>query len=319
MIRAALTIAIALAASPLAARDPLLGWPLDCQLGQDCFIQNYRDDDPGPGVADYTCGPLSYDGHKGTDISLNDMAAMRAGARVLAAAPGQVRAVRDGEPDDGSVTPGKECGNGVVINHGGGWESQYCHMKRGSITVAPGQHVAMGTPLGQVGYSGQTQFPHLHFELRKDGAAVDPFNKQAVQVCNDALLQGLWLEPPKYQPGGLITAGMALEVPEYAAIKDGLGNVDTADPDAPALVLWAYAFGAQQGDVLRLTIRTPDGGLLTRRDVEIPRNQARMFHAAGKRRPPGGWAPGRYQGTSQLLRDGAAIGPQITRDILISR
>ncbi len=319
MIRAAVICASLLAASPLAARDPLLGWPLDCVPGESCFIQNYPDADPGPGAVDFTCGPLSYDGHNGVDISLYSRAAMRAGVSVRAAAPGLVRAVRDGEPDDGSVIAGKECGNGVVLDHGGGWTSQYCHMKRGSVAVAPGQRLAVGTDLGKVGFSGQTEFPHLHFELRRNGRVVDPFNKDTVQVCNDVFVQGLWLTPPAYQPGGLISAGMALGVPEYAAVRDGLANVETAGGDAPALVIWAYAFGVRAGDVLRLALVGPGGEELASRDVPVERSLARIFRAVGKRRPSGGWAPGVYTGTSQLLRKGEAIGPVLVRMIVIRR
>ena len=37
--------------------------PLDCEIGQICIVQNYVDLDPGPGVRDPMCGPLTYDGH----------------------------------------------------------------------------------------------------------------------------------------------------------------------------------------------------------------------------------------------------------------
>ncbi len=301
------------------ARDFRLGWPVDCAPGETCFVQNYRDSEPGPGVADFACGTLSYDGHRGTDIALFDMAAMRAGVTVRAAAPGVVRALRDGEPDDGSVIPGKECGNGVVIDHGGGWESQYCHMKRGSIAVTPGQRVGMGVRLGEVGFSGNTEFPHLHFELRRDGEAVDPFDRDGVPGCSAPGEDALWLEPVSYQPGGLVSAGMALGVPRYGAIKAGLASVESTTPEAPALVIWVQAFGARSGDVLRLTIRAPDGRLLVSRDHLIERNRARLFRAIGKRRPAGGWAPGIYRGESQLLRDGIPLGPKLVRGIEVTR
>ena len=310
---------LALAALPALARDLRLGWPVDCIPGDTCFVQNYRDSEPGPGVADFACGALSYDGHKGTDIALFDMAAMRAGVSVRAAAPGVVRALRDGEPDDGSVRAGKECGNGVLIDHGGGWVSQYCHMKRGSIAVRPGQRVAMGAPLGEVGYSGRTEFPHLHFELRRDGAVVDPFDRDGAPDCNAPGEDALWLEPVAHQPGGLVSAGMALGVPEFSAIKAGLASITSASPDAPALVVWAQAFGAREGDVLRLTIRAPDGRLLVSRDHVIPRNRARLFRATGKRRPAGGWAPGLYRGESLLLRDGVPLGAKLVRGIEVTR
>ena len=88
---------------------------------------------PGPAATDFTCGPLSYDGHDGTDIALPTRAAMAEGVAVLAAAPGTVTGIRDGIADFAPVIQGKECGNGVVIDHGAGWVTQYCHLRQGSV------------------------------------------------------------------------------------------------------------------------------------------------------------------------------------------
>jgi murein DD-endopeptidase MepM/ murein hydrolase activator NlpD len=68
-----------------------------------------------------------------------------------------------------------ECGNGIRLDHGNGWTTWYCHLRRGSVMVAKGDPVTAGQPLALVGLSGQTTFPHLHFDLRRDGTAVDPF------------------------------------------------------------------------------------------------------------------------------------------------
>jgi hypothetical protein len=60
----------------------------------------------------------------------------------------------------------------VVVSHGYGMRSFYAHLKR--VTVREGQRVARGTRVGLVGSSGRSTGPHLHFELRRRGAAVDP-------------------------------------------------------------------------------------------------------------------------------------------------
>ena len=320
MIRAGLLLGLVAVATPAAAADPALDWPLDCSLGDSCFVQNYVDDDPGPEARDYTCGPLTYDGHKGTDIALRSMAAMRAGVTVRAAAPGWVRAVRDGEPDDASVRPGKECGNGVVIDHGGGWQSQYCHMKQGSIAVEPGQKVTMGTMLGQVGLSGQTEFPHLHFELRRDGDIVDPFSPDARAGCAEpGGDQGLWPQAMPYLTGGLVSTGMATLVPDFETIKTGDAAETRATPDAPALVVWAQVYGSRPGDLLVLRIIGPDGSILISREVELERAQARLFRAIGKRRPANGWPAGSYLGNARLLRDGQVLGDEQQARIVIGQ
>ena len=140
-----------LAGAASADEAPRLGLPADCTLGQTCFIQQYPDADPGPAAQDFMCEGLSYDGHKGTDFGLPSLAAMDAGVTVIAAAPGIVRGVRDEmadrlySPQDDTLS-GRDCGNGAVIDHGGGWETQYCHLAQGSLTVASGDVVERGAP-----------------------------------------------------------------------------------------------------------------------------------------------------------------------------
>jgi murein DD-endopeptidase MepM/ murein hydrolase activator NlpD len=60
----------------------------------------------------------------------------------------------------------------VVIEHRAGMTSWYAHLA--SISVRSGQCVVAGTPVGTVGSTGNSTGPHLHFELRLHGAAIDP-------------------------------------------------------------------------------------------------------------------------------------------------
>ncbi|MCA6241401.1 MAG: M23 family peptidase, partial [Phenylobacterium sp.] len=83
--------------SAAAPGTPRLALPLACTPGKDCFLQNHVDRDPGPGVRDFRCGAQTYEGHTGTDIRLTDHAARLRGVDVLAAAPGRVVRLRDGE------------------------------------------------------------------------------------------------------------------------------------------------------------------------------------------------------------------------------
>lgn len=64
------------------------------------------------------------------------------------------------------------CGMEVMIEHGGGISTRYCHMAR--TLVRRGERVAAGEAIGAMGSSGRTTGPHLHFELIKDGASIDP-------------------------------------------------------------------------------------------------------------------------------------------------
>lgn len=308
-----LAVAVAPLAPPLAAADLSLGLPIDCVLGESCHIQQFVDRDPGPGVADFRCGGLSYDGHKGTDFAIPTLADMARGVAVLAAAAGTVTAIRDGMDDAGysgataAMIEGRDCGNGVVIRHDGGWETQYCHMRQGSVRVGNGTRVAAGDPLGLVGMSGRAQFPHVHITVRKDGEVVDPFDTGPGVDC--AASAPLWSAAPAYVPSGLIQAGFADAIPTYDAVRAGTAARVALDRRGPALVLYGFAFGGRKGDVIDIVVTGPDGRVVGQR-AELDRDQAQFFRAAGRRTPPAGWPAGRYDGTVTLLRDRREIGRQ---------
>jgi murein DD-endopeptidase MepM/ murein hydrolase activator NlpD len=298
-----------------AEEKPRFILPVDCEPGLDCFVQNHVDVDPGPGALDFTCGPLTYDGHKGTDIRVASLAEMRAGVAVLAAARGRVMAVRDGEPDSGWRTEvaaketRRECGNGVLVTHGDGWLSQYCHMKRGSIAVRPGQAVRAGARLGEIGFSGKTEFPHLHFAVRRNKVVIDPFSgREAKDGCATAATAApLWSEAAgvalAYRPSGLLGAGFSARRPRKEEVEDGQHRLEVLPGGAPVLVFWVEVFGLRQGDVERLRIYGPGGRPLASSTSEAAaRNRAIQFRFVGKRRRGGAWAPGRYLGEYRLLR-----------------
>lgn len=293
-----------------------LDWPVDCTLNHDCHLQQYVDHDPGPGAQDFRCHSLTYDGHKGTDIALPSLAAMTAGVTVRAAADGVVTGVRDDMADRnhraGDDLKGRDCGNGVVVEHQGGWETQYCHLKLGTVAVTPGQKIRAGTPLGQVGLSGRTQFPHLHLSVRHDGAVVDPFAPHGASCDGSEPPQSLWRDALSYTPGGLITVGFSSAVPSFSAIKAGTADDLNLSSSAPALVVWGYLFGGRAGDQIQLQITGPAGDVITHSEV-LDRTQAQLFRAAGKRLRAARWPKGAYTGTVQLFRKGTLIDSRSTR------
>lgn len=63
-------------------------------------------------------------------------------------------------------------GNFVKLNHGGGLASGYGHMSR--IAVSPGARVSQGQVIGYVGSTGLSTGPHLHYELWRNGDAINP-------------------------------------------------------------------------------------------------------------------------------------------------
>lgn len=63
-------------------------------------------------------------------------------------------------------------GNTIIIDHGGGLTTLYAHQSR--LRVSAGQEVALGDRIGDIGTTGYSTGPHLHFETREDGVPVDP-------------------------------------------------------------------------------------------------------------------------------------------------
>jgi len=81
-----------------------------------------------------------------------------------------VRAARDGRVERAGWWG--TYGNAVALDHGDGSETRYAHLS--SVSVAAGAVVRQGDVIGYVGSTGASTGPHLHFELRFDGRAVDP-------------------------------------------------------------------------------------------------------------------------------------------------
>jgi hypothetical protein len=305
------------ASAPLPALELVV--PVDCELGRGCFIQQYTDHDPSPGARDYACGTAAYDGHEGTDFRLRTTREAGQGVAVLAAAEGSVSARRDGMPDRLTRTPEelmeietRECGNGVVIDHGGGWETQYCHMKQNSLTVEMGEPVEAGQKIGETGYSGAAAFPHLHLSVRLNGESVDPFlgPEGDAEACG-AGAEPLWtaaaLSELEYRAGQLLDIGFAAGQVELEVVETG--SVEDAVPDrrSPAIVAWGWAINLRAGDEVVVELAGPDGGDLARNKVTLDRNKAQYMLFAGTRRPDAGWPAGRYTATFSVMRQGATV------------
>ena len=94
--------------------------------------------------------------HAGVDIGAPT------GQSIIAAAAGRV------------VSAGWRGGYGlaVVIDHGGGLATLYAHQSR--LHVGSGEVVSAGQQIGEIGSTGQSTGPHLHFEVRENGAPRDP-------------------------------------------------------------------------------------------------------------------------------------------------
>ena len=316
-----------LTAVPATADGIRLGLPIDCRPGVDCWVVNYVDRDPGPGRKDYRCGVMSYDTHNGTDIAIRDLRAMRDGVPVLAAAAGVVRAIRD-EMDDVSFRDAKpdsiakrECGNGVVIEHGDGWQTQYCHLRRGSVRVKARERVAAGQPIGLVGLSGKTEFPHIHMTVRRNGKVLDPFVGEGEAAECQPGKTPLWqqdvLSKLPYKAGAIHIAGIATGRPDIRKARAGDLDHRTAPTDAEALVVWTEIYNVVTDDVLVLRLLAPDGKPILQTQQRIEKDQARIFRSAGRKRPPNGWPTGTYRAEITYQRDGKPLWEPVRTEIVV--
>jgi hypothetical protein len=294
-----------------------LSLPIACTLGEDCFIQQYVDLDPSPAANDYNCGSATYNGHKGTDFRIRTLADVTRDVPVIASAAGRVTALRDDVADhlvkseaDRAAIKDKDCGNGVVLTHSGGWQTQYCHLREGSVAVKKGAEVQRGDRLGFVGYSGNAAFPHVHLSLRKDGKAVDPFRGiDGGPACGEGLVP-LWspqvLAQMRYEPSKLLGIGFSDAAVKTRQLETGSLQAFVPSTSSKALVSWGWAINLKKDDLIVTALHSPQGEI-ARNSTTLKSDKAQSILFAGKKRPAGGWTPGRYRAVFSIVRDGKAL------------
>ena len=67
-------------------------------------------------------------------------------------------------------------GNRVILKHDNGWETWYLHMNQFGPGIASGVHVHQGQQIGEIGTTGRSTGPHLHYELHINDEPVDPMS-----------------------------------------------------------------------------------------------------------------------------------------------
>jgi len=289
--------------------------PVKCVVGKTCWLVNLVDLDLGKGQIDYLCDRHTYDGHKGIDIAIRDLAAMKVGVPVVAAADGVIRAIRDGMPDQSPSDKFRKnarhlyCGNGAVISHGDGWETQYCHLRKNSLVVKPGSILVRGDKIGLIGHSGMAEFPHLHMSFRYKESVVDPFlglDPRGTPNATCGKLAPIWTEAALSALTQSLTViyngGFSTERPEISSIRSGLYKAKTLSGDSPSLVFWAEIWWVQKGDKIEISVIGPDGTKLAYYVSEMKKKQARRMVFAGKENPGLSWLSGHYRGVITLTR-----------------
>ncbi len=319
MFKAFLTILLLLAflaPNPAkAGESPQFIFPVACTLGEDCWTIHYVDTDPSEGAAkDFKCGPRSNDDLKGTAFAVRSFAEIHEGINVLAAKKGKVARLRDGEADitktqadlEAVTAQQRECGNAVLLDHGSGLQTLYCHLKKDSLTVKRGDTVNAGQKIGQIGLSGLTEFPHLHFGVVWEGGVVDPYTGMLNTDGCGQMKQSLWAigQPMHYEPVAFFDIGFLDKVPDYEALINGKAAAETLSTDSPSFVFWIGLYGVVEGDDIKLEVHDPKGNIFLRRHIKQDKTNIRQFYYTGRKLDNRALAPGTYTATATLKREG---------------
>ena len=228
-------------------------------LGRDLFLNNFTDLDPSSGlIRDWDCSGYTYDGHQGHDSLIRSFREQAIGVPVFAARDGVVVETHDGEPDMNTRWDPQTRANLVVIDHGGGYFAWYLHFRRDSVAVSPGEAVAAGTQIGLTGSSGFSDWPHLHFETRKDGRWLEP----SAGPCRAG--ESLWrAQPPvlrDFYVADFYMARGAISIPDAATFfLDEVARTATFVKGVETVSLRADLRNLPANSTFRLRILTPHG------------------------------------------------------------
>lgn len=302
--------------------SPKFIFPVGCTQDKDCWAVNYVDVDGLEGeIHDFKCGPKSYDGHKGTDFALSSVTQMNEGVDVFAAADGRIKRIRDGQSDhlksDDEIESlqknKKECGNGVLIDHGNGLQSIYCHLKQDSIIVKPKQKVRTGQKIAQVGQSGMAEFPHLHFGVMWEGGVIDPYTGMLnTQGCGK-IKAPMWHVglPMIYQPVAIFDGGFRSKSPDFNAIKRGEQNPETLSLNSAAFVFWVGFYNVEKGDIVTLKVTGPSEKIFVERREVLENNRARQYYYTGRKIGRVQLRLGVYKGYAAIKRKNGTLEEKV--------
>lgn len=151
-------------------------YPMAGTSNRDWAIPFFVDVEPSPSIRDFNCTRRTFDTHKGHDPYIRSFREQAIGVPVFAARDGVVVDLLDGQPDENTSNDNSLRANFVRLRHNNHEETDYVHLRRNSITVAKGEYVTAGTQIGLVGSSGMSLAPHIHFEMRFNGEAVEPMS-----------------------------------------------------------------------------------------------------------------------------------------------
>lgn len=236
-----------------------LRWPIEGTPYSNHAFLNYVDVDPTGGVQDFNDGSYAYDGHSAWDIAVRGYDEQDAGIEIYAAADGVVIDTHDGEFDrQTDLGPTFPPVNFVVVDHGDGWTTSYVHLRRDSVQVEVGDQVIAGDKLGYMASSGWSDITHLHFGLQHHGFTVEPWYDPTT-FLDPAVAALEYIGESQY----VLSSGIS-NIPVADHVREGTSQTRYFEQRSNQLVYtWNWFSGVEQGDVIRLEWRRPDGTLYT--------------------------------------------------------
>jgi len=268
MMRHISMLAFIIGTMNLGNSQAFLSAPIEGIQGEDWIIVNYVDWDT-VGIFDHNCGSKTYDGHQGTDYTLQSFVRMEEGVNVLAAANGIVTFVKDGLFDEETTSnPAKGLGNYIAIRHENDYYSYYGHLKTNSILVEVGDEVLMSDVIAQVGSSGNSTDPHLHFELWYDSLyVVDPYGGN----CGNQ--ESLFFNPEEYKEelavwdsGISLSNDLSLDDLRFRNLSLEKPFMIDTDSDSD-LYYWVQLYGIREGIEIKFEWYTPTNELWFEFDI----------------------------------------------------
>jgi len=200
-------------------------------------------------------------------------------------------------------------------------------LKQDSVLVQRGDSVRRGQKLGEVGLSGYTEFPHLHFQVEyiepgtETRIFVDPFT--GISTTGKTIVpQSLWeeavLEEAVYEPQ-IVNFGFSSEVItgnyNERMFLGLLARRPVISTTADSLQFFAQIFGIERGDRVSVKIYEPPGGVLSSLSTVRSKDNVVFTAHTGKRREDNEWKSGTYAGEVEIIRRNPTQGSKIVRRV----
>ena len=242
------------------------------------------------------CGSKATDNNQSTHISLGTTQSHLSNIPVIATANGKVLEAQN---------IGGFCGTRVLIDHGEGWQSSYCHLNPETLLARRNQTVQSGQVIGTIGISGQTNWPHLSYALLRNGMVFDPFsNRTNLEGCaqkSDTLWSGGI--NPLYEPAQVTSIGFHVGYIRTNSILSGiLKPAEKIRSETPQLSLWTLMMNIQKGDEISLKIVAPDMRIVKQQTIIAGKSRVRypLFFSASRGKLL--WDKGVYRGEITVTR-----------------